>query len=36
MSEIKLHNQDCIAGMERRLSESSVDCVITSIPFDSL
>ena len=36
MSEIKLWHQDCIKGMTERLKPNSVDCVITSIPFDNL
>lgn len=31
-----LWNEDCIANMERRLGSSSVDLVVTSIPFEEL
>lgn len=29
-------NEDCIAGMERRISSGSVDLTVTSIPFEEL
>lgn len=31
-----LYNEDCISGMERRLGPSTVDLVVTSIPFEEL
>lgn len=31
-----LLNEDCIAGMEARLLEGSVDVIVTSIPFEEL
>ena len=31
-----IHNEDCITGMPERLTENSVDLVVTSIPFGAL
>jgi hypothetical protein len=31
-----IYNEDCIAGLERRIEGASVDCVISSIPFGAL
>lgn len=31
-----LHLGDCIAGMEAKLLEGSVDVIVTSIPFEEL
>src|SRR5579875_419156 len=33
-STITLYLEDCIAGMENRLSQGSVDCVVTSPPYN--
>lgn len=33
---IELYNRDCIGGMAEILAESSVDLVVTSIPFEEL
>lgn len=32
----RIYNEDCIKGMAERLTESSVDLTVTSIPFGSL
>lgn len=34
--EINIFNEDCIPGMESRLSAESIDCTVTSIPFGAL
>ena len=36
MSEIKLFNQDCIAGMNEYIATDSIDLTITSIPFEEI
>ena len=36
MVEVNIYNEDCIPGMESRLSADSIDCCITSIPFGAL
>lgn len=36
MPDVKLFNEDCIPGMEARLSADSIDLCITSIPFGAL
>lgn len=33
---VQIYNEDCVTGMTNRLSDSSIDCVITSIPFGAL
>ena len=33
---VDLHNEDCITGMERRISSGSVHLIVTSIPFEEL
>lgn len=30
----EIFNEDCIAGMERRLADGSVHLTVTSIPFE--
>lgn len=36
MSDVQLHQCDCIAGMSQNLSPASVDLCVTSIPFGAL
>lgn len=36
MSDVTLYNEDCIAGMERRLRPESVELCVSSIPFGAL
>jgi DNA modification methylase len=36
MSTTEIYNEDCIAGMRKRLADGSIRCVVTSIPFGAL
>jgi len=36
MSNFTIYGEDCISGMEKRLSENSIDLMVTSIPFGQL
>lgn len=36
MSEVVIHNQDCVTGMAEKLAPESVDLCVTSIPFGAL
>jgi len=36
LPEVVIYNQDCVAGMEERLSPDSIDLCVSSIPFGAL
>lgn len=33
---VQLFNEDCVSGLERRVSSGSVHLIVTSIPFEEL